>query len=75
MWQHSLHSPDKSFRNWEGEPWADPGVVPSLVQELALLQLRSLLVAGFQDSSELGAVGVEVASSVELLHEDAEERP
>jgi len=72
VWQPYSNSHDKSLVNWGGELWADLAVVPSLVQELALLQLRSLLGVDSQDSSEL----VEVAVALpELLPEDDEERP
>ncbi len=70
MWPHSYNSHDKSLANWEGEHWADPGAVPSLVLELALSQLRNLLGVDSQDSS---VSAVAVAEAEEWPHDvDAE---
>ncbi len=74
MWPHSFNSNDKSLRNWEGECWAGPAVVPSLVAELALSQLRSLVVEGSQASLALAEVAEVAVSSAELHPEGAEER-
>lgn len=57
MWPHSYNSPDRSYRNWEGERWVDPGAEPLLVLELALSQLRNLLGEVSQVSLELAVVG------------------
>jgi len=75
LWPHSYNSHDKYLLNWEGELWADPDGVPSLVQELALLQLRSLLGVGSQASLALEEVAEAAVLSSELHPEDAEERP
>lgn len=75
MWQLSSHSQDRYSRSWDGELWAGPGAVPLLVQELALLQLRSLLGVDSQDSSVLEAVAVELPESSEDPPGDAGARP
>jgi len=72
VWPHSYNSHGKSLVNWEGEPWADPAVVPSLVQELALSQLRNLLAGVSQVSLALAVVAEE---SPEWPPEDVEEKP
>ncbi len=72
---HSSNSQDKSSLSWEGEHWAGPDVVPSLVLELALSQLRNLLVAGFQASSALEVAVAEVEYSEDLPREDDAARP
>lgn len=75
LWEHSYNSPGRSSLSWEGERWAEPAAVPSLVLELALSQLRSLLEAASQDSlaSEEEEAPRELAS--ELYPDDVEERP
>jgi len=75
VWEHSYNSLDKSSRNWEGEPWAVPGVVPSLVLELALSQLRSLLGEGSPDSLASAEAVEQVALAAELYPDGEEERP
>jgi len=72
LWQHSCNSLNGSCSNWEGEHWAGPGVVPSLVAELALLQLRQLLGVDSPDSSDLGEMEVE---AVAPRPDDVDERP
>jgi len=72
LWPHSYNSQDKSLVAWEGERWAGPAVVPSLVLELALSQLRSLLAEVSPASSDWEEV---VAPEVEHLHADVEGRP
>ncbi len=66
---HSSNLQDKCLLAWEGELWAGPGVVPSLVLELALSQLRSLLAAVYQDSSA-SAAEEEDALPLEARHLD-----
>lgn len=72
MWAHSSHSPDRYSHNWEGELWAVPGVVPLLVLELALLQLRSSLEVGSRDSLALAEAE---QSPRTVLLEDEDVRP
>lgn len=73
-WEPYFNSRGKSFVNWEGELWAGPGVVPSLVQELALSLLRSLLVEDSQASLALAAVEAEAVADSLVRLEDVEER-
>jgi len=72
LWQHSCNSLNGSCSNWGGEHWAGPGVVPSLVAELALSQLRQLLGVDSQVSSAWGETAEE-AEAFPLV--DADERP
>ncbi len=51
-WPHYFSSQDKSLVNSEGERWAGPAAVPSLVAELALWELRRLLGVDSQVSLE-----------------------
>jgi len=74
-WPHSFNSQDQSWLAWDGEHWAAPGVVPSLVLELALSQLRSLLAEASRVSSVWAAEAVAAEADSELRHEDDAERP
>lgn len=75
MWPHSYNSHVKSLLAWDGELWAAPDVVPSLVLELARSQLRSLLAEAYQ-ASLVSEVEEEDALRLEARHLDVvDERP
>jgi len=75
LWAHSSNLLEQSSRDWDGELWAAPGVVPSLVLELAHLQLRSLLGVGSLASSASAEAEAELPADSELYLEDEDARP
>jgi len=70
VWPHSYSSQEQSSLASDGEHWAGPAVVPSLVLELARSLLKNLLEEAFQDSSEWEAVEEEAPASWEVHVED-----
>ena len=75
LWQPSYSLPDQSLLAWDGAWLAVPGVVPSLVLELARSQLKSLLGVASPGSSGLEEEEAQLELASELYPDGVDERP